>query len=146
MSGDGSREADSPSRGVTTRHIALALVESAEGVLIGVRPEGVPLAGYWEFPGGKVQPGENPAAAAVRECREETGLAVEVVAELPVTEHEYDYGRLKFSSFRCRALPGSPPPLPPFRWVAVHTLGEYRFPPANAGIVAVLLAKCRHAT
>src|SRR5437764_2006476 len=56
--------------------IAVAVVEKDGHFLVGQRPEGVSLAGLWEFPGGKIEPGESPEAAAVRECLEETGVDV----------------------------------------------------------------------
>src|SRR5262249_13310601 len=60
--------------------VAIAVVEHGERFLVGIRPEGKPLAGFAEFPGGKVNDGETPEAAAIRECDEESGLRIEVVS------------------------------------------------------------------
>lgn len=120
--------------------IAVAVVRRASEVLIGRRPEGVPLAGYWEFPGGKVRAGESPREAAARECLEETGITVEVGEEYPAATHHYPHGRVELRFFAC--TPREPPaePRPPFRWAPVASLGEYRFPPANAALLEFLLA------
>jgi mutator protein MutT len=120
--------------------IAIAVVESDNRFLIGRRPAGVPLAGYWEFPGGKILQGESPAQAAVRECLEETELAVEAVEELSVVVHEYPHGRVALHFLRCRLL-AEGQPRPPFCWVPRHELAERAFPEANEAIVRLLLAE-----
>src|SRR5687768_4624168 len=81
--------------------IAIAVVERAGQYLIGQRPEGAPLAGLWEFPGGKVKPSETPAEAAERECREETGLDVGVERLLMRVVHQYEHGTLEIHFFAC---------------------------------------------
>src|SRR3990167_7893662 len=93
--------------------IALAVVRHAGRVLIGQRPEGVPLAGFWEFPGGKILAGESPEEAAVRECREETGLAIRLGAILCVVEHEYAHGRVRLHFFAAEPIEAMRPPSPP---------------------------------
>jgi 8-oxo-dGTP diphosphatase len=120
--------------------IAVAVVERDGQFLIGLRPEGAPLAGYWEFPGGKTTPGEAPADAACRECREETGLAVRVVGTYPSAAHDYAHGSVRLTFFAC--VPHGPvPPLPPrFRWVGRGELVHYRFPPANDSLLRLLAA------
>ena len=80
--------------------IAVAVVEHRGKYLIGRRPEGAALAGLWEFPGGKVEPGESPADAARRECLEETGLDVVVGAPYPEVVQQYDHDRVR-SAFLC---------------------------------------------
>ena len=72
--------------------IAIAVVEQDGRFLIGQRPPGVPLAGLWEFPGGKVEPGESPEQAAIRECREEAGIEVTIVGEYPDRMERYSHG------------------------------------------------------
>jgi mutator protein MutT len=79
--------------------IAIAVVERQGSVLIGLRPGETALGGLWEFPGGKVESGETPASAAIRECLEETGLLVRVVAPLETIEHDYAHGRLRLEFF-----------------------------------------------
>ncbi len=120
--------------------IAIAVVEHAERFLIGKRPAGVPLAGLWEFPGGKIQPGETPEQAAERECGEETGLQVVIGAAYPSVVHQYDHDRLRLHFFSATPVDPEQTPLPPFRWVARGELGEYEFPSANQALVKHLLA------
>lgn len=86
--------------------IAVAVVRHGGDYLVGRRPEGVPLAGYWEFPGGKVEPRETAEAAAVRECREETGLDVQVVGEFPPVDFAYSHGTLRLRFFSCELADG----------------------------------------
>jgi mutator protein MutT len=123
--------------------IAIAVVAHEGRYLIGLRPEGVPLAGYWEFPGGKIRPGESPADAAVRECLEETGVRVRVLGEYPQATHDYEHAPVRLHFFACEPVLSPPRTLPPrLRWATAAELGEYRFPPANAGIVERLQADC----
>src|SRR5262245_23048023 len=81
--------------------IAIAVVEHAGRYLVGRRPEGVPLAGLWEFPGGKVRDGETPEKAAASECLEETGLEVHVGQAYPEVVHAYEHGQVRLSFFAC---------------------------------------------
>src|SRR5689334_12694422 len=111
--------------------VAIAVVRQENQFLVGVRPEGVPLAGFAEFPGGKVHACEVPAAAAVRECREESGFEVKVVGELLCTTHQYDHGLLEIHFFDCRPLDANCQPTPPFRWVSAQQLATLNFPAAN---------------
>jgi mutator protein MutT len=115
--------------------IGVAVVEHQRRVLIGQRPPGVPLAGSWEFPGGKVRSGESPAEAAVRECLEETGIAVRMVRELETTVHAYAHETVELHFFLC--LPQDEPPLvrAPFRWVSCEQLAAYQFPDANRSVL-----------
>jgi 8-oxo-dGTP diphosphatase len=118
--------------------IAIAVVEHHGRYLIGRRPEGVPLAGYWEFPGGKVQAGETAEQAAARECLEETGLEVAVGEPYPAVVHQYAHGKVALEFFACRPLEPEQTPRSPFRWVLAADLGEYQFPEANGGLLAYL--------
>ncbi|MBX3415870.1 MAG: (deoxy)nucleoside triphosphate pyrophosphohydrolase [Pirellulales bacterium] len=119
--------------------IAVAVVEHEGRYLIGLREPGVPLAGYWEFPGGKVRDDETPAQAAARECLEETGLAVSVGKLHALVDHAYEHGHLRLHFFACQTQ-GVPAPVPErFRWVAASELASYRFPPANVGLVEQLI-------
>ena len=121
--------------------IAIAVVKHEGKYLIGLRPAGVPLAGYWEFPGGKVQPGETPGEAAARECLEEAGLTVRVVGRYPDVEHDYPHGKLLMHFFACELAASATGPLPDrFRWVRSAELSEYKFPPANARMLTALEA------
>ncbi len=120
--------------------IAIAVVQHAGLALVGVRgPEG-PLAGYWEFPGGKVLPDEDPADAAVRECREETGLAVRILGSLGQVAHTYPHGQLDINFFTAEPLEPGQAPRAPFRWMPIAELSAGLFPPANAEMIAQLKA------
>lgn len=126
-----------------TRLIAIAVVEHAGRFLIGQRPAGTALAGLWEFPGGKVEPGENPADAAVRECREETGLEVEVVGEYPPQIHTYPHGTVHLRFFACRPRDPACPPQAPFRWTAREDLITHEFPAGNRQLLERLTSGLR---
>lgn len=119
--------------------IAIAVVEHNGQFLIGQRPPGAALAGLWEFPGGKVEPGESAEAAAVRECQEETGLAVEVLGTYPFHDHQYDHGAVRLHFFRCRMLDTRILPRDPFRWVARQDLGQFAFPRGNDALLRLLI-------
>lgn len=119
--------------------IALAVVHYRGNVLIGLRPEGVPLAGLWEFPGGKILSGETPEQAALRECREETGLEIRLTAAYAPWEYAYPHGTIRFHAFAAEPAQADPLPRPPFCWVPCRSLSQYRFPPANAALVGQLV-------
>jgi mutator protein MutT len=118
--------------------IAIAVVEQDGRFLIGRRPSDTVLAGLWEFPGGKINPGETPQAAAARECLEETGLAVDVIGQYEQVDYHYDHGQVNLHFFRC--VPQDPRQAPDsrFRWVLAGELVNYEFPAANAGLLAQL--------
>lgn len=119
--------------------IAVAVVEHDGRFLIGLREAGTPLAGYWEFPGGKVHDDETPAEAAARECFEETGLAVSVGKQHALVDHAYEHGHLRLHFFACQPY-GEMGAIPKrFRWVPRAELATYRFPPANVGLVEQLV-------
>ena len=118
--------------------IAIAIVEDQDQFLIGRRPPGVPLAGLWEFPGGKVQAGESRRDAAVRECLEESGIEVEVIDEFSPHTQTYDYGTVRLSFFLCRPRHPNAQPRAPFIWVARRELDSYEFPAGNAGVLQEL--------
>ena len=122
------------------RRIAIAVVEHEDQFLVGQRPEGVPLAGCWEFPGGKVEAAETPEQAAARECFEETGLSVIVGEPYPAVAHQYDHAKVELHFFACRPVEASPTPRPPFRWVPRAMLAQITFPPANQALLSYLLS------
>jgi mutator protein MutT len=122
--------------------IAVAVVENNDRFLIGQRPPGVALAGLWEFPGGKVEPEEIVADAAVRECLEETGLPVVAVGEISRVTQEYAHGLVEVAFIACKPAPAIEEQRvlrQPFRWVERAELSRYEFPAANAALVAQLL-------
>lgn len=116
--------------------IAIAVVEHEGRFLIGQRPPGTALAGLWEFPGGKIEPGELPEAAAVRECQEETGLAVEPQFRYPDHTQAYEHDHVALQFIACQLSAGAPStPREPFRWVARDDLSQFQFPAGNAAIL-----------
>jgi 8-oxo-dGTP diphosphatase len=121
------------------KQIAISVVEHADCFLIGQRPSGVPLAGLWEFPGGKLEPGESEQQAAVRECLEETGLSIQANETYLVQEEEYPHGRVKLYFIACQLRSqkiGQPDP--PFLWVPRHQLENYEFPAGNRELLRLL--------
>lgn len=118
--------------------IAVAVVEHQGRVLVGRRPPGVRLAGLWEFPGGKIEPGETPEQAARRECLEETGVAVEVTGRFPQHVERYDFGSVRLHFLACAPVPPAPAPREPFQWFERRRLAELEFPAGNRPVLALL--------
>jgi mutator protein MutT len=102
------------------------------------------MAGYWEFPGGKCEPGESAAAAAARECREEIGLDVVVGMLRREAEHRYPHGWIRLSYYDCvtRVPDAEPDPSTGFRWVRGRALQGMLFPEANEPILRELARAC----
>ena len=127
----------------SVQEIAIAIVRDGEQYLVGSRRADQTLAGYTEFPGGKVHSGETPSDAAIRECLEEAGLQVTPVESLGVVEHEYDHGPQRLSFFLCEANYPTSVPIPPFQWIEQVDLTIEMFPPANAEVLRRLgFAEC----
>ncbi|MEQ9638407.1 MAG: (deoxy)nucleoside triphosphate pyrophosphohydrolase [Alphaproteobacteria bacterium] len=121
---------------------AVALVDADGRVLIGQRPEGKHMAGLWEFPGGKVEPGEAPEATLIRELDEELGIDVTAACLAPFTfaSHAYDDFHLLMPLYVCRRWSGTPRPLEhgDLKWVRPARLADYPMPPADKPLVAML--------
>src|SRR5712692_7832706 len=121
---------------------AVALIDPDGRVLLAQRPEGKHLAGLWEFPGGKVQPGETPEAALIRELDEELGIDVVASCLAPFTfaSHTYPEFHLLMPLYVCRKWSGivSAREGQRLQWVRPARLGDYRMPPADAPLVAML--------
>lgn len=123
--------------------IGIAVVEQDNCFLVGVRPEGVPLAGYAEFPGGKCGPNEPPRECAVRECHEETGLEVIADELLMTCRHAYPHGDVELHFWRCQPMSsvGESLPTGTFRWTPRSLLNDLRFPDANAAVLKMLTTR-----
>lgn len=122
--------------------VAVALIDVDGRVLIAQRPEGKKMAGLWEFPGGKVDPGETPEVALIRELKEELGIDTKESCLAPFTfaSHEYDDFHLLMSLYLCRRWWGivAPQEGQAVKWVRPVRLGDYPMPPADKPLVAML--------
>ncbi len=121
---------------------AVALVDADGRVLIAQRPEGKSMAGLWEFPGGKVDAGETPEHALVRELHEELGIetATSCLAPIAFASHGYETFHLLMPVFACRKWVGTPQPREgqALKWVMPAELSRYPMPPADVPLVALL--------
>ena len=122
--------------------VACALIDPDRRVLIAQRPEGKSLAGLWEFPGGKVEAGETPEAALIRELEEELGIATKTacLAPLSFASHTYDDFHLLMPLYVCRKWQGIPQAKEhtALKWVRAQSLRDYPMPPADEPLVAAL--------
>ncbi|WP_085910123.1 8-oxo-dGTP diphosphatase MutT [Kiloniella majae] len=121
---------------------AAALVDSDGRILLAQRPEGKSMAGLWEFPGGKVDPGETPEQALVRELKEELDIDTRssCLAPIAFASHSYDDFHLLMPLFVCRIWEGNITALEgqEFAWVRPVRLRDYPMPPADEPLVALL--------
>lgn len=121
---------------------ACALVDGDGRVLLARRPEGKPLAGLWEFPGGKVEAGETPETSLIRELREELGIDVAKACLAPLTfaSHAYEDFHLLMPLYVCRRWQGTVQALEgqALEWVRPNRMCEYPMPPADEPLVATL--------
>ncbi len=122
--------------------VAVALIDADGRVLLARRPEGKPMAGLWEFPGGKVGPGETPEAALIRELKEEISIDVTTSCLAPFTfaSHGYDGFHLLMPLYVCRVWDGVARPNEgqELAWVRPERLRDYPMPPADEPLVAML--------
>ena len=134
-------EGGAPARMVLV--VACALVDVDGRVLMAQRPEGKALAGLWEFPGGKVEPGERPEDTLVRELDEELGITVTPPCLAPLTfaSHAYPDFHLLMPLYVCRRWGGLPEGREgqPLRWVRPKRMRELPLPPADEPLVAHLI-------
>jgi 8-oxo-dGTP diphosphatase len=124
--------------------VAAALIDSHDRVLIAQRPPGKQLAGLWEFPGGKLDPGERPEEALVRELAEELGILVETkdLAPLTFASHAYEAFHLLMPLYVCRSWRGEPQSREgqALAWARPSALDAATMPPADAPLIAPLVA------
>ena len=122
--------------------VAAALIDPDGRVLIARRPEGKTMAGLWEFPGGKVETGETPEAALIRELKEELNISVSKSCLAPFTfaSHHYESFDLLIMLYVCRVWEGvvSPCEGQSLKWVRPLDLKNYPMPPADVPLVAML--------
>ncbi len=122
--------------------VAVALVDPDGRVLIAQRPQGKAMAGLWEFPGGKIEPGETPEDTLIRELREELGITVKAACLAPFTfaSHTYDAFHLLMPLFICRRWDGTAQPLhhAALKWVRPRDMGSYAMPAADLPLIPML--------
>ena len=123
--------------------VAGALIDSDNRVLIAQRPRGKQLAGLWEFPGGKIGPGERPEHALIRELNEELGIVVREACLAPLTfaSHAYEDFHLLMPLYVCRRWEGfvAAREAQALKWVRANDLRNYPMPPADAPLIAPLI-------
>ena len=123
--------------------VACALVDADGRVLVAQRPEGKALAGLWEFPGGKLEPGERPEESLIRELAEELGITVKAACLAPLTfaSHGYETFHLLMPLYVCRRWEGTPTGREgqAIRWMKPARLRDLPMPPADAPPIAHLI-------
>ncbi len=123
--------------------VACALVDVDHRVLIAQRPEGRSMAGLWEFPGGKIEPGETPEAALIRELEEELGIETRAacLAPLSFASHAYDDFHLLMPLYICRRWWGTPTPREgqKVKWVRANKLRDFPMPAADEPLIPALM-------
>ena len=131
-----SRLPDDEELRVETVVVTAAVIEQDGRYLVTRRQAGVHLEGWWEFPGGKCEPGESLTASLARELIEELGVSARVRDEILTTTHVYAERRVELHFFRCE-LTGEPSPQvgQQMRWVARNELTRLAFPPADAELI-----------
>ncbi|GMK38538.1 NUDIX hydrolase [Paenibacillus sp. CCS19] len=121
--------------------VAAAIIENAEGkLLIARRRAGKSQAGMWEFPGGKIEPGESPEGCLRRELREEMQIEVEPYAYYGVNDHHYGSAHIRLFAYRARYVSGEIilTDHDAYRWAAAEELHAYTFAPADISFVESL--------
>jgi 8-oxo-dGTP diphosphatase len=122
--------------------VACALIDVDGRILLAQRPEGKSLAGLWEFPGGKVDPGETPEETLVRELDEELGITTKIACLAPLTfaSHTYETFHLLMPLYVCRRYEGIPTGREgqAIKWVRPQVLRDYPMPPADEPLIPFL--------
>ena len=122
--------------------VACALIDPDGRVLIAQRPPGKAMSGLWEFPGGKIEPGERPEETLIRELHEELSLTVKEACLAPFTFASHDYAdfHLLMPLYLCRRWDGTPMPREhqALKWVKPKDLGQFPMPPADVPLIPML--------
>ena len=123
--------------------VAVALIDADDRILVAQRPPGKKLAGLWEFPGGKVDPGERPEAALIRELREELGIEVKEPCLAPLTfaSHAYEDFHLLMPLYVCRRWQGlvTAREGQALKWLRARQLRDVPMPPADEPLIPALI-------
>ncbi|MEL6160572.1 MAG: A/G-specific adenine glycosylase [Cyanobacteria bacterium J06623_5] len=123
------------------KQIGVAVITDADGkILIDRRKQEGLLGGLWEFPGGKIEPGESQEDCVKREIQEELGIDIEVGSKLIAIDHAYTHFKVTLNVFNCRHLSGDPQPIEcdEVKWVTLAEIDEYPFPKANGQIIEAI--------
>ena len=122
--------------------VSVALIDVDGRILLAQRPEGRQMSGLWEFPGGKIEAGETPEVALVRELKEELGIdiAESCLAPFSFASHVYDNFHLLMPLYLCRVWKGTPSSQEQqkLKWVRLENFNDYSMPPADLPLVAML--------
>ena len=122
--------------------VACALIDADGRILLAQRPQGKSLAGLWEFPGGKMEPGETPEETLIRELEEELGIRTKVACLAPLTfaSHTYEKFHLLMPLYVCRRFEGIPVGREgqAIKWVKPQALRDYPMPPADEPLIPIL--------
>jgi mutator protein MutT len=125
--------------------VAIAVVVFEGKILICQRKSGDTFGGYWEFPGGKCEPGERVEDCLARELREELDIEIEPTEKFPVIAHNYPTADLTLHPFLCRHVSGQPRMIEcqKIEWVLPDKLADYRFPPANHALLNQIVQRLK---
>ena len=119
--------------------VSLALINSADEILLSKRPKNKHLAGFWEFPGGKIETGEVPQIALIREIKEELDINInnKCIAPLSFSEFDYKEFQLLLLLYVCRRWEGKAKSMEnnEIRWVKANMLRKYKMPPADDALI-----------
>lgn len=124
-------------------HVVGAVIKSNNKILCAQRGPGKSLPFLWEFPGGKIEPGETDKEALEREIREELLCKIEVKNKVTTTLHEYDFGIVNLTTFECDLLEGEPSLTEhvAVKWLAVEELATLEWAPADIPAIEILMGK-----
>ncbi|MEL6605807.1 MAG: A/G-specific adenine glycosylase [Cyanobacteria bacterium J06614_10] len=128
------------------KQIGVAVIIDGDGnILIDRRKQEGLLGGLWEFPGGKIEPGESQEDCVRREIQEELGIDIEVGSKLITIDHTYTHFKVTLNVFNCKHLSGEPKPIEcdEVRWVTLDEIDEYPFPKANGQIIEAMRQQAR---